>query len=167
MITLTIIVLLIIIAIKLNNPQNLIYKNNKIDKNDITNYTSKKYVMTKTELQFFRELKKITDEIDLLIFPQVQLEKIIQVKDNNFSQRNRIKSRTIDFTIVNNHNCKIIACIELDDYTHNRIKSIKNDEFKNKLFNQVNIPLIRIKVNNYYKLDKLKEYLKQKKESNI
>lgn len=124
---------------------------------DYSLYTTKNYVMTPTELTFFRELKKVTDELELLIFPQVDLEKIIQVKNNNGAKRNKIKSRSIDYTIVNNKNCKIVCCIELDDKSHERESSKKIDEFKNEIFKHVEIPLYRVKVNNYYNLEELKE----------
>lgn len=159
-----IIVLLVIIAIILNNPniynkKNIIKENNLEKNNDLSNYTTKKYVMTYTELKFYKELKKITEELNLEIFPQVNLEKIIQIKDNNNIERNKIKSRSIDYTIVKKENCEIIACIELDDYNHNREKAKKNDEFKNKIFKKVNICLIRIKVQNRYNLEELKQKL--------
>lgn len=56
--------------------------------------------MTQTELNFYRKLKTITDKLELTIFPEVDLERIINVKDNDNLYRNRIKSRCIDFTIV-------------------------------------------------------------------
>lgn len=149
------IIVLIILAIVFNKP---IYKNNDYNLN---NYTTKKYIMTQTELIFFRNLKVITDELNLLIFPQVNLERIIQTRNNNNSDRNRIKSRSVDYTIVNNKNCKIIACIELDDYTHNRERVKKNDEFKNLIFKQTNIPLLRVKVNNNYNLEEIKRILQK------
>ena len=124
---------------------------------DYSLYTTKNYVMTPTELTFFRELKKVTDELELLIFPQVDLEKIIQVKNNNGAKRNKIKSRSIDYTIVNSKNCKVVCCIELDDKSHERESSKKIDEFKNEIFKHVEIPLYRVKVNNYYNLEELKE----------
>ena len=117
--------------------------------------------MTQTELKFYRELKKVTDELELIIFPQINLERIINVKDNNKVDRNRIKSRSIDFTIVNNKNCKIVCCIELDDYTHNRENVKKLDNFKNELFKQVNIPLYRVKVSNIYNLEEIREKFKK------
>lgn len=142
-----------------NNEQIQLTKNDRIDYN---NFTTTNYVMTQTELKFYRELKKVTDKLNTTIFPQVDLERIIKVKDNKPTYRNRIKSRSIDYTIVNNKNCKIICCIELDDYTHNRESSKKNDNFKNELFKAVNIPLYRIKVNNYYNLNELEEQIAKK-----
>ena len=154
-----IILILVILAIVLNNPK--IYNKNNIinEQYNLTNYTTKRYIMTSTELNFYRNLKQVTNELNLEIFPQVNLERIIQIKDNNFIDRNRIKSKSIDYTLVNNKNCKIIACIELDDYTHNKENVKINDEFKNLIFKQVNIPLFRIKVKNYYDLKELKEEL--------
>lgn len=154
-----IILILVILAIVLNNPK--IYNKNNIinEQYNLTNYTTKRYIMTSTELNFYRNLKQVANELNLEIFPQVNLERIIQTKDNNFIDRNRIKSKSIDYTLVNNKNCKIIACIELDDYTHNKENVKINDEFKNLIFKQVNIPLFRIKVKNYYDLKELKEEL--------
>lgn len=123
-------------------------------------YVTKEYLMTKTELKFFRELKKITDKLELLIFPQVNMEKIIQVSDNNVSDRNKIKSRSIDYTIVKSNNCKIVCCIELDDYTHNRQSVIKKDEIRNQIFKKANIPLHRVKVSNYYNLEELENTIR-------
>jgi len=137
--------------------------NNKTKENtaNLSNYIKKNYVMTQTELIFYRELKKVTDKLELSIFPQVNLERIINVKDNNKADRNRIKSRSIDYTIVNNKNCKIVCCIELDDYTHNYQNRTERDNFINELFDTVGIQLHRIKVNNYYNLEELENKIKE------
>ena len=159
-----IIILTVIAKINPNNKdENLKFQKNSFqkDETDYTKFTTKSYVMTQTELIFYRELKKITEPLQLSIFPQIDLERIIQIKDNDFGYRNRIKSRSIDYTVVSNKNCKIVCCIELDDYSHNNEKARKNDEFKDNIFNAVNIPLYRIKVNNYYNLQELKTKLQE------
>ena len=165
MLALIIFLIIIIIYNNRNSLKKIIYKDNKETEpetnKDLEKYVASGYIMTQTELKFYRELKKITDKLELTIFCQVGLERIINVVDNNNKDRNRIKSRTIDFAIVNNKNCKIVCCIELDDYTHNREKTKKADEFKNNLFKQVNIPLHRIKVNNFYNLEQLENIIKE------
>lgn len=134
----------------------------KVENNiDLTMYEKNDYVMTQTELKFYRELKKVTDKLELTIFPQVDLERFIKVKDNNNKDRNRIKSRSIDFTIVNNKNCKIICCIELDDYTHNLENVKKADEFKNNLFDKVGLKLHRIKVKEKYNIEDIEKIIKE------
>lgn len=157
------IIIIIIISIidKTFLVQNKENQNTTTQELNLSKYTTKKYVMTQTELVFYRELKKITDELELTIFPQVDLERIIQVTDNNSADRNKIKSRSIDYTIVNNKNCKIVACIELDDKSHNTQKAQKADNFKNELFEKVGIPLHRIEVSNNYDREKIKTILQQ------
>lgn len=159
-----VVIFLLIIAIFIEKILTPATKENNIinsDSIDLSKYQSNGYIMTQTELVFYRELKKVTDKLELSIFPQVDLERIINVNDNNNKDRNRIKSRSIDFSIVNNKNCKIICCIELDDYTHNRQNVQKSDNFKNELFKQVKIPLKRVKVNSYYNLEELENMIKE------
>lgn len=163
-IVILVVIVLIILAIVLNKPSNSITNEGSKDNEEqynLSSYTSKGYIMTLTELTFYRKLKNITDELELSIFPQVNLERIIQVKDNNFSDRNRIKSRSIDYTIVNNKNCRVVACIELDDGSHYKTSVRKNDEFKNKLFEHVGIPLHRIWVKDNYNTEEIKEMLEK------
>lgn len=138
--TILAIIILILIALFTESKKPL-------KKINYTLYYKKDYIMTQYELKFYRELKKITDKLELTIFPQVDLERIINVKNNDNSHRNRIKSRSIDYTIVTNKNCKIVCCIELDDYTHNYTNRKKRDLFINELFNNVNLKLYRYNFN--------------------
>ena len=158
-IVMILLILLLIIVKGSNNKENIEIDNDK-NIQDLSKYNSNKYIMTQTELKFYRELKKLTDKLELTIFPQIDLERLIKVSDKNTKDRNRIKSRSIDFTIVNNKNCKVICCIELDDNTHNLANVKKADNFKNDLFKQVNIPLYRIKVSEFYNLEQLEENIK-------
>ncbi len=144
-----------------NNIENNIATSYNTYNEDLEKYIAKEYIMTRTERKFYIELKKITDELDMTIFPQVDLERIIKVIDNNYRDRNRIKSRNIDYTIVKNTSYKILCCIELDDYTHNTKKAQKADEFKNELFEKVGIPLHRIEVSNNYDKEEIKKLLQQ------
>jgi hypothetical protein len=118
-------------------------------------YITKNYVMTPTELKFYRILAE--EFKDYYIFAQVDLERIIQVKNNIAKYRNKIKSCSIDYVLVTKNNCKIVCCVELDDYTHNQTRRIKRDEFINSIFRETNIPLKRIKVENMNNIDTIKE----------
>ncbi|MCI8352640.1 MAG: DUF2726 domain-containing protein [Clostridia bacterium] len=152
---------LIIIALVLN--QIITKKTDTIilKPNNVTNYSKKDYIMTQTELKFYRELKTITDKLQLTIFPQVKLDAIVNTKSNKNTARNRIKSKSIDFAIVNNVNCKIVCCIELDDYTHNYKRRIERDNFVNELFSYIGIKLHRIKVSNTYNSIELENMIKE------
>lgn len=145
------------IAEKKNNspiPQEEI----KTDINYKNKYIKKDYLLTQTELKFYKLLKQITDELNLIICPQVPLYEI--VKNIDYKDFNKIQSKSIDFVITET-NLKIKFCIELDDYSHKQEKRIKRDEFVNKLFEDLNIKLIRIPVQNFYNLDELKSKIKE------
>ena len=127
--------------------------------NNSLNYIKNDYLLTRTELIFYRELIKIANELNLIIFPKIRLADIF--KHNELKDFNKIKSKHIDFLLCDKSNCKIRLAIELDDYTHNKKQAIANDNFKNEIFKQTNLPLIRIKVNNKYNFEELKEKIKE------
>lgn len=143
-------------VIKEDNEKIAIIHNHNINYNE--KYVKKYYLLTQTELKFYKLLKSITDELNLVICPQVALYEIVCNKD--FRDFNRIQNKCIDFVIAE-PNLKIKFCIELDDYTHTKNRRIKRDEFINKLFNDLNMRLIRIPVQNYYDLNELKLKIKE------
>ena len=83
----------------------------------------------------------------------------MKVPDKDRGSRGRIKSRSIDYTIVENAKCKIKCCIELDDKSHERESAKRADEFKNNLFKKVGIPLYRVKVKDYYNLEEIEKMI--------
>ena len=134
-------------------------KNKNIENIDYNEkYTKKDYLLTQTELKFYKLLKQITDELNLVICPQVSLYQIVHNK--NYKGFSKIQSKSIDFVIAE-PNLKIKLCIELDDYTHNKSKRIKRDEFINKLFSDLGIKLIRIPVQSFYNLEELKQKIQE------
>ncbi|MBQ9658482.1 MAG: DUF2726 domain-containing protein [Clostridia bacterium] len=116
-------------------------------------YMKKNYLLTRTEANFYKTLNIITNDLNLVICPQVALYEIVRNKD--FKDFNKIKSKSIDF-VITDKDLRIILCIELDDYTHSRYNRIKRDDFINTLFKDLNINLLRISVSNKYDIDELK-----------
>lgn len=127
--------------------------NNRYKINSYETYKRKEYLLTETEIKFYKVLKEITKELELKICPQVSLYEIIETYNKN--EFNKISNKTIDFVITDT-NLKIKCCIELDDYTHNEHDRIERDNFLNALFNKINLKLIRIQANNYYDKEKIK-----------
>lgn len=114
-------------------------------------YYNQHYVMTLTELSFYRRLKNITDKLNLTIFPNVGLEAYIKVKEDipknvREGYRKRINCRRLDYTIVTNSNCRIVCCMELDDHYHEREKSKKRDKFIEELLQNIDLKLYRVTV---------------------
>lgn len=154
------ILIIIIILLGINIILNKLNINEKKEKENINIglYEKKEYLMTKNELKFYKQLKKITDKLNLTIFTQVSLYQII--KNKEYKNFNKIKSKSIDFVITEN-NGKIKLCIELDDNTHNKNNRIERDNFINEIFKQTNTKLLRIPVQEFYNLEKLEEKIKE------
>lgn len=124
-------------------------------------YLTKINPMTETEKNFLTYLKPFADKYNFIILPQVQLQSIFKVSNKkDIANFNKIKSKSIDFAIVDNkYNYKLF--IELDDYTHNQKNRIKRDIFVNNLFNTYNLKLKRIKVQNNYNLNQIENIIKE------
>ena len=122
-------------------------------------YEKKEYLLTKNELKFYKQLKKITDKYNLTIFAQVSLYQII--KNKEYKDFNKIKSKSIDFVITES-NGKIKICIELDDKSHNNNNRKERDNFINTIFRQANIKLLRIPVQEFYNLEELEKKITEK-----
>lgn len=158
-----IIIIILVIAITiLEKKMNNINTENKIKENVIENYNEKyeksDYLLTKNELKFYRILKQITDKLGYSLFCQVALYEI--VKNKNYKDFNKIRSKSIDF-VITQENCKILLCIELDDTTHEQRKRIERDNFINKLFKELNIKLLRVPVQNFYNMEELENKIKE------
>ena len=152
-------VIIIILVIGILLVESVISNKENQENQNITGYEKNSYLLTKTELKFYRELINVTNELDLVVFPKIRLADIF--KNQSYKEFNKIKSKHIDFLLCEKTNCKIKLAIELDDYTHNKERVIKNDIFKNEIFKQTNLPLIRIMVNNEYNMEELKQKIKE------
>ena len=161
-IILILLILCLILILKIIDKKQIEYQNKSVEEinyNDI--YKPKRYVISLVELNFYNVLFEIAKELDLILFSQVSLYNIIETKYNNQTAFNKIRSKTIDFVLVDKKNCRIKLCIELDDNTHNRYYRIERDKFINKLFKDLEINLIRFKASNYYNKDALKKRIEE------
>lgn len=124
-------------------------------------YYGRKYILTKTELAFYEVLKEVIGN-DNIIFPKVRMEDLVRAKDNYSKERNRnrIKSRHVDFAIFNKESLMIRLVIELDDPSHDNYKAKQVDRFKDEVFANCGIKIARIFCQNQYDKETLKEQLK-------
>lgn len=109
----------------------------------------KRDLLTKTEHDFWVKLKEQCNARGIIICPKVRMEDFIGIEPNNKqkeSWRGKIKSRHIDFILCDN-DMNVLAGIELDDNSHLQAKAQKIDEFKNEVFENIDIPLFRVIVN--------------------
>jgi hypothetical protein len=112
----------------------------------------RKALLTPNEAAFYTEFQKIMP-IGRQLCCKCRLEDLMRIPDNipgKNAQRNRIKSRHVDFVLFNPINGFTDYAIELDDSTHNTPQRQQEDLFKDELFQQIKMPLIRIKARREY-----------------
>jgi hypothetical protein len=104
-------------------------------------------VLSHKEKSFYDSLLPITSKLGLTVFAKMRLADFINAPVGNpFNEKlfYKISSKHVDFILCNS-DMKPVIVIEVDDKTHDRIDNKERDEFKNRLFKYVDIPLLRFR----------------------
>jgi len=112
-------------------------------------YRLKQFFFEESEYTFFHELLSALPPEQYRVFPKVRMEDYILATGGykiRFADRQRIKSRHVDFMIWQRNPGHFVMGIELDGTSHNNGKARKTDAFKDQVFKSVGLPLIRFKV---------------------
>lgn len=84
----------------------------------------------------------------LLVWPQLHLNSLVQADDEmSFAQQRKNQAMSVDYTIgiLRGSNWEPLAAIEVDGPSHfDDEHQMLNDEYKNRLLKQAQIPLLRI-----------------------
>ena len=112
----------------------------------------RKYLLTKNEYYFYKELKRVADKYNLVVLSKIRFADIVQVKNSEiesksewYSNFGKIKSRHIDFALANPDNLYVMLVVELDDNSHYSEASKKRDEFINSVLDKCGYKIIRTK----------------------
>lgn len=113
-------------------------------------FVKRLYFFTHSERAFFDELERQNDG-RYLIFSKVRLEDVVSVKNSiggrkRKIERNYIKSKHIDFLIVERRSGSILAAIELNGISHNRKLQRKYDQIKEQVLYDAGVSLFKIQI---------------------
>src|SRR5690625_4183210 len=113
---------------------------------------------TPTDLQCLYALPNAAPHLD--IHGKVRLEDVIGVRpglprNEHHAARNRIKSRHLDFVLVDVTTTRVVCAFELDDPSHNTPRVRQLDEFKDRVMKAAGIPLLRVRAAPSYRTDEL------------
>ena len=117
-------------------------------------YTANDSLLTPAERSFYGTLKTCTGD-QLTVFAKVRLADIFRptkgVSGSEWrSAQNKLDRKHVDFLLCRADNLAPVAAIELDDSSHNRPESQKNDQFKNDLFDSSGVALLRVTAKQSY-----------------
>ena len=125
-------------------------------------YGLRKYLLTKTEFQFYKVLYPLAFKYSLFVCPKARLADLVLICAKGrdyFRAFNMVKAKHVDFAICDISTCRILFVIELDDHTHELPKNTESDIFKDKLFSKIGLKLFRISVNSSYDLSNIESYI--------
>lgn len=109
----------------------------------------RKYLLTKNELYFYKNLKIIANEYGYNVLSKIRVADLIEVSKEADEKEylkyfNKISSKHIDFALCNPDNLYIEYLIELDDGSHNEQKRKDRDEFIEKALEKSGYSLLRV-----------------------
>jgi len=138
---------------------------NKFENKEIFNY-DKRFLLTKSESNFYRYLVQAVNEKNYTIFPKVRIADIVKPKKElSKKQYNknfwRTSSKHIDFLIIDNKTYLPIVCIELNDSSHNQNHRKKRDILVDNVMKSASIPMVWITAKRSYDVYQLKELLRK------
>jgi hypothetical protein len=96
------------------------------------------------------------------VFVKVGLADLFQVTESGKRYRqafNRISQKHVDFVVCHADDCAVRFCIELDDRSHQSARAVRSDRFKDQLFADAGIRLVRIKARRGYAVEELRREL--------
>jgi hypothetical protein len=116
-------------------------------------YSLKQSFITPSEKEFYKILSEVAAD-RYYIFPQIHLSSLFENDTNGRYHKlafQRINRMSVDYVLCDKITLEPIYAVELDDPSHNEYDSRKNDDIKNDLFKQMNLPLVRF--SNYKNLN--------------
>lgn len=140
--------IIIIIVIIIVVGRSYLSKTSPKTKRDFTyRYSSKKYLMTAAENEFFDTLLKSVGD-SYYVFPQVHLSAFLYKSKGQAYWRGAqdyIEKMSVDYIICDKKYRKPLLAIELDDKTHDLENRKKRDADVERILANANLPLLRFR----------------------
>lgn len=127
-------------------------------------YTRKNYFMTRSEREFFNVLLPLVEH-NYVVFAQVHLSTLLshKVKGQHWQGAlSHIDRKSVDFVICDKKFLSPKLVIELDDTSHERTDRQLRDQEVEWIFEQAQIPLLRIPNHTRFETQSLERQLSQK-----
>jgi hypothetical protein len=123
-------------------------------------YSKRNFFFSAAERSFYEVLKRLIPP-DHTVFAKVRLADLVYVKKGAGSWQshfNRIGRKHIDFVLCNRDLAPVVA-IELDDASHGEEEREERDEFVDAVMAAAALPIVHIKAQRGYALDKVRAAL--------
>jgi len=119
---------------------------------ELPQYRKRESLFTYREREFYTMLlEEVGDEYQ--IFAKVRLGDFVYLANEPADRKlhnSRIQCKHVDFLLCDKRSQQPLMAIELDDSSHDKYDRRDSDEFKLRLFNEVGLRLLRVKVQHTY-----------------
>jgi Protein of unknown function (DUF2726) len=109
--------------------------------------------LTANEKSFLSVLDDVLGR-DYRVFAQVRLAELVDVpgasQEKRFHAMKHVFGKSVDFVICSAATFEPLAAIELDDRSHLLAERRGRDGFVNSVFDEIGLPLIRIRAQRFY-----------------
>jgi hypothetical protein len=129
-------------------------------------YESQRALLSPAELSFFHVLESAVGA-DYRLFAKVRLADIVRVKGGlgggaRQTAFNRIQSKHIDFLACDPRTTAIIFAVELDDSSHLLAGRILRDDFVDRVFAEIGVPIFRFAPRRVYSVQEIRKLIGEK-----
>lgn len=126
----------------------------------------KKFLLTKNEWYFYKNLKPVADELGYTVLAKIRMADLVEVsvkeQKDYLKYFNKINKKHIDFALAKPENLQIELLIELDDNSHES-KQKDRDAFVEAVYSKTGYKILRTKGTADLK-EKISEILKPAEE---
>jgi len=109
-------------------------------------YLKQETFLSPAEIDFYKKLKVLADEKNLIVFAKVRLCDLVWVPKSSelfITFFNKIKAKQIDFVLCDGENFEIKCLVELDDKSHDLPQRHSRDAFVNKVIKKAGHQFVR------------------------
>jgi very-short-patch-repair endonuclease len=119
--------------------------------------------LTPNEKAFFRALKSAAGE-GYHVCAQVRLADVVQIREGlndhtRWKALTQVSSKSVDFLILSAVSLDPVLAIEVDDRSHFRPDRQARDVFVNQVFEEIGLPLLRVRAKFVYDIGQIKAAL--------
>jgi len=136
----------------------------EVDSAQSFTYSCQQYLFTRAEATFYRALQAAIAG-QYLVFGKVRVADVLKPQTDNRGdwQRafNKISAKHFDFVLCDSDSLKVLATVELDDSSHQRVDRVKRDDFLNQAVASAGLPLIRFPVQAAYDPETIQRHIAQ------
>ena len=133
---------------------------------DSPKYRKNKSLLTKPEHVLYQTLLQASNN-EYMVFAKVRMGDFVflanEPRDRKFHV-NQVLCKHVDFLFCDNRTLEPLLVVELDDSSHKQYVQSERDEFKNKTFQAIGLPYLRIALQQEYDWKSLQIQIKEKLE---